>query len=125
MLIDPGIGFGKGARHNLELLRKLHHFHALGQPLVIGTSRKAFIGWILGGEVDERLEGTAATVAAIVQGADIVRVHDVLAMTRVARMMDAMVRPTLTPMPKGRRQSSPTVQGMKVTEEREIGVPQA
>ena len=100
MLIDPGIGFGKGARHNLELLRKLHHFHALGQPLVIGTSRKAFIGWILE-VVDERLEGTAATVAAaIVQGADIVRVHDVLAMTRVARMMDAMVRPTLTPMPR-------------------------
>ena len=94
LLIDPGIGFGKGARHNLELLRKLHHFHALGQPIVIGTSRKAFIGWILGAEVDERLEGTAATVAAaIVQGADIVRVHDVLAMARVARVMDAMVRP--------------------------------
>jgi dihydropteroate synthase len=94
LLIDPGIGFGKGARHNLELLRKLHHFHALGQPIVIGTSRKAFIGWILGSKVDERLEGTAATVAAaIVQGADIVRVHDVLAMARVARMMDAMVRP--------------------------------
>ena len=94
LLIDPGIGFGKGAQHNLELLRKLHHFHALGQPIVIGTSRKAFIGRILGTEVDERLEGTAATVAtAIVQGADIVRVHDVLAMTRVARMMDAMVRP--------------------------------
>ena len=94
LLIDPGIGFGKGARHNLELLRKLHHFHALGQPIVIGTSRKAFIGWILGAKVDERLEGTAATVAAaIVQGADIVRVHDVLAMARVARVMDAMVRP--------------------------------
>jgi dihydropteroate synthase len=94
LLIDPGIGFGKGARHNLELLRKLHHFHALGQPLVIGTSRKAFIGWILGTEVNERLEGTAATVAAaILQGADIVRVHDVLPMARVARMMDAIVRP--------------------------------
>jgi dihydropteroate synthase len=94
LLIDPGIGFGKGARHNLELLRKLHHFRALGQPLVIGTSRKAFIGWILGAEVDERLEGTAATVAAaILHGADIVRVHDVLAMARVARMMDAMMRP--------------------------------
>ena len=64
LLIDPGIGFGKGARHNLELLRKLHHFHALGQPIVIGTSRKAFIGWILGSKVEERLEGTAATVAA-------------------------------------------------------------
>jgi dihydropteroate synthase len=94
LLIDPGIGFGKGAKHNLELLRKLHHFHALGRPLVIGTSRKAFIGRILGTEVNERLAGTAATVAAaIAQGADIVRVHDVLAMARVARMMDALVRP--------------------------------
>jgi dihydropteroate synthase len=104
LLIDPGIGFGKGARHNLELLRKLHHFHALGQPMVIGTSRKAFIGWILGTKVDERLEGTAATVAAaIVQGADIVRVHDVLAMARVARMMDAMVRPHVDTHGKGQK----------------------
>ena len=94
LLIDPGIGFGKGAQHNLELLRKLHHFQALGRPLVIGTSRKSFIGRILGTAVDERLEGTAATVAAaIVQGADIIRVHDVGAMARVARMMDALVRP--------------------------------
>ncbi len=94
LLIDPGIGFGKGAQHNLELLCKLHHFHALGRPLVIGTSRKSFIGRILGTEVDERLEGTAATVAAaIVQGVDIIRVHDVAAMSRVARMMDALVRP--------------------------------
>jgi dihydropteroate synthase len=104
LLIDPGIGFGKGARHNLELLRKLHHFHALGQPLVIGTSRKAFIGWILGTEVDERLEGTAATVAAaILQGADIVRVHDVLTMARVARMMDAIVRPNFDTHDGGRK----------------------
>jgi dihydropteroate synthase len=94
LLIDPGIGFGKMAQHNLELLRKLHHFHALGRPLVLGTSRKSFIGEILGTEVDERLEGTAATVAAaIVQGVDIIRVHDVRAMARVARMVDAMVRP--------------------------------
>jgi dihydropteroate synthase len=94
LLIDPGIGFGKGTRHNLELLRKLHHLRALGQPLVIGTSRKAFIGRLLGTEANDRLEGTAATVAtAIAQGADIVRVHDVLAMARVARMMDAMLRP--------------------------------
>jgi dihydropteroate synthase len=108
LLIDPGIGFGKGARHNLELLHKLHHFHALGQPLVIGTSRKAFIGWILGAEVDERLEGTAATVAAaIVQGADIVRVHDVLAMARVARMMDAMVRPHVDTHVKGQKAVEP------------------
>jgi dihydropteroate synthase len=94
LLIDPGIGFGKRAQHTLELLRKLHHFHALGRPLVIGTSRKSFIGTILGTEVHERLEGTAATVAAaIVQGADIIRVHDVQAMVRVARIMDALVRP--------------------------------
>jgi dihydropteroate synthase len=104
LLIDPGIGFGKGARHNLELLRKLHHFHALGQPLVIGTSRKAFIGWILGTEVHERLEGTAATVAeAIAQGADIIRVHDVLAMARVARVMDAIVRPRFDSHTRGEK----------------------
>lgn len=94
LLIDPGIGFGKGARHNLELLGKLRHFQALGRPIVVGTSRKSFIGHILGVEVHERLEGTAATVAtAIAQGADIIRVHDVQAMVRVARIMDAMVRP--------------------------------
>jgi dihydropteroate synthase len=102
LLIDPGIGFGKGAHHNLELLRKLHHFHALGRPIVIGTSRKSFIGRILGTEVDERLEGTAATVAAaIMQGASVIRVHDVRAMARVARMMDALVRPNFTLQPKG------------------------
>ena len=94
LLIDPGIGFGKGARHNLELLGKLRHFQALGRAIVVGTSRKSFIGHILGVDVHERLEGTAATVAtAIAQGADIIRVHDVQAMVRVARIMDAMVRP--------------------------------
>jgi dihydropteroate synthase len=94
LLIDPGIGFGKGARHNLELLGKLQHFQALGHPIVVGTSRKSFIGHILGVDVRERLEGTAATVAtAIAQGADIIRVHDVQAMVRVARIMDAMIRP--------------------------------
>jgi dihydropteroate synthase len=108
LLIDPGIGFGKGARHNLELLRKLHHFHALGRPLVIGTSRKTFIGRILGTDVDERLEGTAATVAAaIARGADIIRVHDVLAMVRVARMMDAMLRPNFHTHPKGQKAPAP------------------
>jgi dihydropteroate synthase len=112
LLIDPGIGFGKGARHNLELLRKLHHFHALGQPLVIATSRKAFIGWVLGAKVDERLEGTAATVAAaIAHGADIVRVHDVLAMARVARMMDAMIRPHFDTHTKGPKAVEPSRAG--------------
>jgi dihydropteroate synthase len=94
LLIDPGIGFGKGARHNLELLGKLRHFQALGRAIVVGTSRKSFIGHILGVDVHERLEGTAATVAtAIAQGADVIRVHDVQAMVRVARIMDVMVRP--------------------------------
>jgi dihydropteroate synthase len=102
LLIDPGIGFGKGAHHNLEVLRKLHHFHALGRPIVIGTSRKSFIGRILGTEVEERLEGTAATVAAaIMRGASVIRVHDVRAMARVARMMDALVRPNFTLQLKG------------------------
>jgi dihydropteroate synthase len=108
LLIDPGIGFGKGAHHNLELLRKLHHFHALGRPIVIGTSRKSFIGRILGTEVEERLEGTAATVAAaIMQGASVIRVHDVRAMARVARMMDALVRPNFAPQPKGQGLARP------------------
>jgi dihydropteroate synthase len=98
LLVDPGIGFGKGLRHNLEILRKLHHFQTLGRPLVIGTSRKSFIGRILGADVDERLEGTAATVAmAILHGASIVRVHDVRAMARVARVIDAAVRPNFRP----------------------------
>ncbi|MBI3327131.1 MAG: dihydropteroate synthase, partial [Nitrospinae bacterium] len=102
LLIDPGIGFGKGTRHNLEILRKLHHFRALGRPIVIGTSRKSFIGRILGTEVDERLEGTAATVAqAIAQGASIIRVHDVQPMARVARMMDAIVRPGFAGQERG------------------------
>jgi dihydropteroate synthase len=102
LLIDPGIGFGKGARHNLELLRKLQHFQALGHPIVVGTSRKSFIGRILGADVNERLEGTAATVAvAIAQGADIIRVHDVRSMVQVARMMDAMVRPNVEPRAPG------------------------
>jgi dihydropteroate synthase len=94
LLIDPGIGFGKDARQNLELLRQLQHFQALGHAIVVGTSRKSFIGRILGAAVSDRLEGTAATVAvAIAQGADIIRVHDVQSMVRVARMIDAMVRP--------------------------------
>jgi dihydropteroate synthase len=108
LLIDPGIGFGKGARHDLELLRKLHQFRALGRPIVIGTSRKSFIGRVLGAEVDERLEGTAATVAAaIAQGADLIRVHDVQAMVRVARMMDAMVRPNFDAQAAVQRSAEP------------------
>jgi dihydropteroate synthase len=94
LLIDPGFGFGKTVAENLELLRRLGEFRALGLPVVIGTSRKGTIGRVLGGlPVSERVEGTAATVAvAITQGVDIVRVHDVAVMTRVARMTDAIVR---------------------------------
>jgi dihydropteroate synthase len=94
ILIDPGFGFGKTVQQNLELLRRLGEFRALGQPLLISTSRKGTIGKVLGGlPVEERVEGTAATVAvAIVHGVDIVRVHDVRAMARVARMTDAIVR---------------------------------
>jgi len=93
IIIDPGIGFGKTAQHNLEVLRRLREFQTLGYPILVGTSRKSTIGLVLGLPVDQRLEGTAATVAlAIANGVDIVRVHDVKEMARVARMSDAIVR---------------------------------
>ncbi|GBD11670.1 Dihydropteroate synthase [bacterium HR23] len=94
IIVDPGWGFGKRAEQNLEVLRRLDEVRsALGRPVLIGTSRKHTIGLVLGLPVHERLEGTAATVAlAIARGADIVRVHDVKAMVRVARMADAVVR---------------------------------
>ena len=93
IILDPGVGFGKTAEHNLELLRRLPELTVLGRPLLVGTSRKSTIGLVLDLPVEERLEGTAATVAlAIAGGADVVRVHDVRAMTRVARMSDAVVR---------------------------------
>ncbi len=93
MILDPGIGFGKTAEHNLEVLRRLDEFDVLGKPLLVGTSRKSTIGYVLDLPVDQRVEGTAATVAlSIAGGADIVRVHDVKEMVRVARMSDAIVR---------------------------------
>jgi dihydropteroate synthase len=94
VLIDPGIGFGKTLEHNLEILKRLDEFRGLGRPVVIGTSRKRFIGTVLDQPVsDQRVEGTAATVAlAIGRGAKVVRVHDVAAMVRVARMTDAVVK---------------------------------
>ena len=93
IILDPGIGFGKTPDHNLEILRRLQEFKALGFPLLVGTSRKSTIGYVLDLPVEERLEGTAATVAlSIAGGADIVRVHDVKEMTRVCRMSDAIVR---------------------------------
>ncbi len=93
LIVDPGFGFGKGPRENLELLRRLGELRALGRPILAGTSRKETIGHVLGLPPGERVEGTAATVAlAIAGGADVVRVHDVRAMARVARMADAVVR---------------------------------
>ena len=98
ILIDPGFGFGKTAADNLEILRRLDEFRALKLPLLIGTSRKSTIGLVLGLPMGERrigelMDGTAATVAiAIAKGADMVRVHDVAAMARVARMSDAIIR---------------------------------
>ncbi|CAN5618873.1 dihydropteroate synthase [soil metagenome] len=92
VLLDPGIGFGKTVEHNLQLLRDLAVFTTLGQPLLVGTSRKGFIGRITG-ETDpaDRLFGTAATVAwSIANGASIVRVHDVAPMARVVRMIQAI-----------------------------------
>ncbi|MCA1723400.1 MAG: dihydropteroate synthase [Thermomicrobia bacterium] len=93
LIADPGIGFGKTVAQNLTLMRRLPDLRALGVPLLAGTSRKSFIGLTLSLPVEDRLEGTAATVAlAIAGGAEIVRVHDVRAMARVARMTDAIVR---------------------------------
>ena len=92
IFVDPGIGFGKNLEHNLELLRRLREFHALGYPVLVGPSRKSFIGTVLDLPVTERLEGTAAAVAsAIMNGASVVRVHDVKPLKRVAAMMDAIV----------------------------------
>ncbi|MGH2346326.1 MAG: dihydropteroate synthase [Chloroflexota bacterium] len=94
-IVDPGIGFGKTGEHNLLLLRRLGALRALNRPLLVGPSRKRFLGTILGTPVDDRLEGTAAAIAlAIAGGADLVRVHDVRAMARVARVADAICRDT-------------------------------
>ena len=93
IIVDPGMGFGKTAEQNLEILRNLDEFRALGVPILVGMSRKSTIGYVLGLPVEERIEGTAATVAlSVANGADIVRVHDVKEMVRVARMSDAVVR---------------------------------
>lgn len=93
IIIDPGIGFGKTIEQNLTLLNQLDTFKALGYPILLGTSNKSFIGYTLNLPPDDRLEGTTATVAiGIVRGADIVRVHQVKQISRVARMTDAIVR---------------------------------
>ena len=93
IIIDPGIGFGKTVDHNLEILRRLGEFRHLNKPILIGTSRKSFIGKILNLPANDRIEGTAATVTwAIAHGADMIRVHDVKTMHQVARMTDALCR---------------------------------
>ncbi len=92
IIIDPGIGFGKNTEQNLEVLRRLGELRSLGKPILLGTSRKSVIGNTLNLPVDQRLEGTAATTAwGIAHGAEIVRVHDVKEMSRVTRMLDAIM----------------------------------
>ena len=93
IVLDPGIGFGKAREQSLELIDRMGAFKELGFPLLSGPSRKSFIGYTLDLPAEERMEGTAAAIAlSIARGADMVRVHDVKAMVRVARMTDAIVR---------------------------------
>jgi len=98
IIVDPGIGFGKTVSQNLYLLNHLDSLRVLRQPILLGPSRKSFIGYTLDLPSDQRMEGTAAAVAiGILRGANIVRVHDVRAMARVARMVDAITRATPAP----------------------------
>jgi len=102
VLVDPGIGFGKTADHNWEVMRRLPELVELGQPILIGTSRKSFIGKLLDLPVTDRVEGTAATVAvAILSGADVVRVHDVRVMMRVVAVADRIRYPSSTSVGEG------------------------
>ena len=92
LVIDPGIGFGKTPEDNYKIIKNLSQLKELGMPIMVGTSRKSFIGIVIGGEPKERIEGTAATVAAaIINGCHIVRVHDVETMKKVAAVADAIV----------------------------------
>jgi dihydropteroate synthase len=94
IILDPGIGFGKTVEHNLELIRRLDEIRALGFPVLLGPSRKSFIGYTLDLPASPRVEETAASVAVgITRGADIVRVHDVGPISRIVRMTDAIIRP--------------------------------
>lgn len=93
IIIDPGIGFGKTLKHNLEIMHYLSELKSLGYPILLGPSRKSFVGGILDLPIEDRLEGTAAAVAyGIFQGANIIRVHDIKEMTRVSKMVNAMTR---------------------------------
>ena len=92
LAVDPGIGFGKTYEDNCRIVKKVAEMKILGLPILIGTSRKSFIGQVTGGSAADRIEGTAATVAtAIINGCHIVRVHDVSAMKKVAAMTDAII----------------------------------
>jgi dihydropteroate synthase len=91
IVCDPGFGFGKTLQHNVELLHGLQHFRALGQPLMVGTSRKSFLGRLLQRDVWDRLEGTIASVLyAMLHGAAIVRVHDVGPVVQAVRLVNAV-----------------------------------
>lgn len=94
MIVDPGIGFGKRVQDNLSILNRLDELAVLERPILIGTSRKSFIGAVLDQEVDQRVIGTLATVAvSVLKGAHIVRVHDVPAIKQTAAMVDAIINP--------------------------------
>ncbi len=92
IILDPGIGFAKSYQENIEVMRRLEEFTSLGYPLLLGTSRKSLIAKTLELPVDERVEGTGATIClGIEKGCEMVRVHDVLEISRMAKMMDAMI----------------------------------
>ncbi|GEL78238.1 dihydropteroate synthase [Tenuibacillus multivorans] len=92
IILDPGVGFGKTQQHNLLAMRRLHELQTLGYPMLLGTSRKSVVGKALDLPVEERLEGTIATVCSgIQQGVEIVRVHDVKKVSRAVKMMDAIL----------------------------------
>ena len=93
IILDPGLGFGKDVNQNLWLLKNLNEFLELDYPLMIGSSRKSFIGAVLNSPINDRIEGTAATVSiSIAKGADIVRVHDVVEISKTVKMTDAIIR---------------------------------
>ncbi len=93
IIVDPGIGFGKSLKQNLEIIKRLSELKSLGRPILLGTSRKSMIGMVLDLPVDQRLQGTAATMAiGIAHSTDMVRVHDVQPMVQVCRMSDAIIR---------------------------------
>jgi dihydropteroate synthase len=95
IILDPGLGFGKRWQQDMEIIRRLNELKVLGRPILVGASRKSFIGKVLDVTADDRKEGDAAVIAiSIAMGADVVRVHDVKEMARVCRMADAIIRPS-------------------------------